>query len=70
MEYVFRWDLDISISLSGMVSGRRSIGNSKEVVYEEGRSIGVPGNSVDGGRYGLEGNALLCCLETFPVKLV
>ena len=47
------------MSISGR---RRSIGNSKKTVYEEGRTAGVPSSSVDGGYDGLEGSALLCGL--------
>ena len=70
VEFVCRWDLGISISLSARVSWRRSIGNSKEMVYGEGRSAGVPGSSADGGSDGLKGSALLCGLGMFLVKLL
>ena len=69
MEYVCRWDFANSISMSARVSGRRSIGNSKETVYNEGRSAGVPGNYFDGDSDGLEGSAFLCAWEYFQLSL-
>ena len=54
----FRVSIYISLTLTARISGRRCIGYGKEAVYEEGRYEGVPGSSVDGGGYGLEGSAL------------
>ena len=45
--------VSIFMTMAARSSGRRFIGYGNEAVYEEGRSAGVGGRSVEGGGYGL-----------------